>query len=207
MKGLIVMKKRLLLLLVLCVMLTACGVQIPTDQDLHTVPPTTQTLQPTTAPLEPDPVLCLDGFTLGMTPDQLFEQVGALDLEIEMPNYDETPLPPEAADAAADGRIYNMTDLSFYYKLRDHDTYFTFSQEGELVTISNQDPEIRSHRGLEIGCSLDTAIEIYGLGYVENPEDYSVLRYDAPDGYICIFYEDHTVTGWRLSKYENINND
>ena len=45
-----------------------------------------------------------------------------MNLEIEMPDYDEIPLPSDAADAVEDGRVYNMTDYSFYYKLKDCDT-------------------------------------------------------------------------------------
>lgn len=149
----------------------------------------------------------LDDFALGITPVQMLSQAGKLNLEIEMPDYDEIPLPSDAADAVEDGRVYNMTDYSFYYKLKDCDTYFTFSPEGKLVGISSRDAAVVFTKVVRIGSSLDDAIAVYGREYVENPEDYSAVQYNTPDGYLDIFHEYGIVTGWSPSAYANINND
>ena len=80
----------------------------------------------------------LDDFALGITPVQMLSQAGKLNLEIEMPDYDEIPLPSDAADAVEDGRVYNMTDYSFYYKLKDCDTYVSFlPTRSQLKELNN----------------------------------------------------------------------
>lgn len=144
---------------------------------------------------------------LGITPEQLFEQLAEANLSVQMPDYEEFPLPEDVPDGVQDGRIYNMTDLSFYYKAEGLELYFTFSYEGELVTVSCSDGEISMPMGLAVGDSLDAAKSIYGSNYEENCEDYSVLQYRTDEGYLAVFYEENAVTSWRLSKYPNINND
>ena len=112
-----------------------------------------------------------------------------------MPDYDEIPLPSDAADAVEDGRVYNMTDYSFYYKLKDCDTYFTFSPEGKLVGISSRDAAVVFTKVVRIGSSLDDAIAVYGREYVENPEDYSAVQYNM----FRFFPQDLSLKSWITS--------
>ena len=149
----------------------------------------------------------LNEIALGMSPDSMIVQLARNGISVEMPNYDENPLPDEVEDSKEDGRIYNMTDFSFYFKAQDLDVYFTFSEDEKLCTISNWDAQIVSAEGLEIGCTVDEAMRIYGAASMEKPEEYSALQYTVNEAYLTVFYEDHIVTGWCLSQYPQINND
>jgi hypothetical protein len=149
----------------------------------------------------------LRGIALGMSPEDMIAQLAKYGISVEMPDYSEYEIPEEIADGKEDGRIYNMTDYSFYYKAEGLDVYFTFSAEGELYSVSNWDGNVVSEAGLEIGSSMDEVKRIYGAEPLENPEGFGVLQYSTDDGYLNIFHEDNVVTGWNLSRYQNINND
>ncbi len=100
-----------------------------------------------------------------------------------------------------------MTDLSFYYKVKDYNLFFTFSYESSLISISCHDTKITSRKGLVVGDSIKTDKNLYGTDYMDNLEGVSVIQYKVADGYFNVFYENGTVTSWQLSAYPNINND
>lgn len=205
--------KKIFIILAICLFLTACVEHPNANTAITTAANTTTTQVPhvTKAPenevQEPDPMPPLSKITLGMTPKQMLDQLEIIGVQIEMPDYSEYPLPDGITDAVEDGRIYNMTDISFYYKAKDHELYLTFDPDGLLCTITNRDKAFLSAEGLEIGVSLDEAKAIYGTDYTKDPEEMPILQYNLGDGYLNIFYENDTVTGWTLSKYPNINND
>jgi len=179
-----------LILLVLCLFISGCN--SASNQNTTT----------STTPTHP-----LQKITLGLTPEQLLSLLSEAEIQIELPDYTEFPLPEDVPNAIPDGRIYNMTDLSFYYKAKNYDLFFTFSYEGSLRSIHCRDAKISTPKGLAVGDSMKAAKALYGTDCTEDPEDMPVIQYKLADGYFNVFYADDTVTGWSLNTYPNINND
>lgn len=184
------MRKIFICIIVLCLFMSGCG--------LHNT-----ALDPQGEP----GAQFIDNISLGITPQQLLEHLSRINFEVDMPDYEEFPLPEEIADAVPDGRIYNMTDLSFYYKIKDYDLYFTFGNEGYLVSIHCQDEKISTSKGLVVGDSLDKAKALYGSDFEQNDEGFTVLQYKNNDGYLNVFYSENVITHWSFTKHPNINND
>ena len=185
--------KIIVLLLLFCILIGGCRSVITDNTTINTtVATTTQSI-------------C--DISLGITPEQFLSVLSEAGIQIEMPDYAEIPLPDDVSNAITDGRIYNMTDLSFYYKAKDYNITFTFSYEGSLINISCHDESIPSREGLVVGDSVKTAEKLYGTDGTYNPEDFSVIQYKVAEGYLNVFYNEDTVTGWSLSTYPNINND
>lgn len=186
------MKTIRLLVLCLCLALL-CGCQSPatTSEPTSTTEPTTQ-----------EAVI-----TLGMTPEQLLEQLNTMGLQLEMPNYDENPFPEEVENPIRDGRLYNMTDLSFTYHTKDWAQIFTFSFEGKLVRYSSRDTALATAEGLAAGDTVKQMENLYGTDYQKDVEDYTVYQYNLENGYLTVFYEGTNITSWMISTYPNINND
>ena len=188
------MRKICLFCLAVCLILSGCGLQaagqaLPTET---TTPPADNFLR---------------NITLDMTPEQLLAHLALEKLAIAMPDYGEYPLPESEPDAVADGRIYNMSDYSFYYQLQDYALFFTFSCEGLLICVSCRDPRIQTPAGLSAGDSLDRVTTIYGDADPVNPEGLPVLQYRNAQGYLNIFYEENQVISWSYNGYSNIYND
>lgn len=183
----------IILLLIFCLFVCGCQ-QVVTDNTTinTTVTTTTQSI---------------GDISLGITPKQFLEVLSKAEIQIAIPDYAELPLPDDVPDAAKDGRAYNMTDYSFYYKAKDYSLTFTFSYEGSLINIYCADARIPSHKGLVIGDSVKKAEQLYGADYTHNPEDVLVMQYKVDKGYFNVFYSDGVVTGWSLSAYSDINND
>ena len=150
----------------------------------------------------------LNDISLGDTYLQVLECLSEANIQLEMPDYSETPIPDEISNATEDGREYNMTDLSFYYKVKNYRLIFPFSYEGYLVSISCRDAKIASPKGLCVGDNLDTTKKLYGNSFIENPESINLLQYkNDNDEYFNIYYENDIVIGWKYTLYQNINND
>lgn len=186
--------KTVCLLLLCLILLAGC-------QSL-TVPPVTTVPAQTTAP-----AIVLDRICLGMTPAELLVLLDSVELSLEMPDYNETPIPGEVENPVQDGRIYNLTDLSFTYHTADWAQYFTFSYEGELVRYGANSSDFSTHKGLYVGDSVEKMKTLYGTDFQKDVEDYPVYQYRLENGYLNIFYEGDTVTSWCVSAYPNINND
>ena len=184
------MRKTACLILVLLFFISGCTLQ-------NTNPESTAT----------PAVSLFDAISLGITPEQLLTYLSEANIPIELPDYTDFPLPEDVPDAVKDGRTYNMSDLSFYYQAEGIRLLFTFNYDSRLSSISCRDKEIATPKGLAVGDSLDTAKQIYGNEFVENPEDLNALQYHCEQGYLNIFYEENIVTGWSLNSYQNITND
>ena len=171
------MRKIILLIFILCLFINGCS--------LHNA-----FLEPQRAPVSK----LIENISLGITPQQLSNHLSKTNLKIDMPNYEESPLPDEAINTVPDGRIYNITDLSFYYKIQDYDLFFTFSYEGYLVSIYCQDKKISTPKGLAVGDSLDKVKKLYGSSFEQNVDNINVLQYKSNDGYLNVFYSENMVT-------------
>lgn len=150
--------------------------------------------------------ICIDEICLGLNPDQTIKKLESLGLSVQIPDYNECPIPDDAINAKEDGRIYNITDYSFYYNVKDYTLILTFSDQGELISISNWDKRLKLNN-TKLGQTLSDVEKNLGEIYRENPEDYNLLQYKTNGGYFNVFYENDAVVGFSLSKYENINND
>ena len=149
----------------------------------------------------------LEAITLGISPAQLLELLTKAGLQVDMPDYTESPLPEDVPGAPQDGRLYNLSDYSFYYRAAGYDLFFHFSYEEQLTSVACADDKIPTPEGLFVGESLKKAKSIYGNDYVENPEDDTLIQYKIGDSYLNLFYEGDTITSWDLDIYPNINND
>ncbi len=173
----------------LCVLITACGAE----------------KEPQHMPAE-DSSGTADSIVIGMTVDEMESVLQSQGVELIMPEYDEELLAEELQDMPRDGRMYNLTDYSFYFRAENGGTY-TFSYEGVLCSISAFDSTLATAEGVKAGDSVEKMESIYGTGYDKDVEDYQVYRYEIDGVYLMFFYEDDFITGWRLSAYPNINND
>ncbi len=183
------MKTIRLLALCLCFVLL-CGCQAPAT----TTVPSTQSAQEVV-------------IQLGMTPDELLPLLETMGLTLEMPDYNENPFPEDVENPVHDGRLYNMTDLSFTYHTKDWAQTFTFSYEGKLVRYSSNDTALATAEGLTAGETVKQMENLYGTDYQKDVEDYTIYQYNLENGYLTVFYEGTYVTSWMISTYPNINND
>ena len=190
--------KRAVFLLICCLalLLTACAGAGASATDPATASPVTEPSAPQ-----------FGNFRLGMSVSEFLSYLEETNLEIELPDYGLSPIPKEAGDAPKDGRIYNGTDLSFYYRIRGRQLQFTFSFEETLQSIFCQDTAFATAEGLCSGDNIQRMIQLYGTAYEKDVEDYPVYQYQLDGGYLNVFYNDDTVTGWSVTSYSNINND
>lgn len=150
--------------------------------------------------------ILLDNIELGITTDELIQKLEEKQIEL-ITDQNDSPIPDEAKDAPKDGRIYNMTDLSFYYDALGYDLIFTFSFEGNLIGITCRDENILTPKGFAVGNTLDTAKKMYGSGYTEVDEGVKVIQYNNDGEYFNLYYDNGIVTAWSINLYQNINND
>jgi len=177
------------LILLFCILITACGAEKEVQQ----------------MPVE-NVAEAADCIAIGMTVNEIKSALHNQEIELIMPEYDEKLLSEDLQDMPRDGRMYNLTDYSFYFCAQNGASY-TFSSEGVLCSISTFGSTLATKEGIKAGDSVGKMESVYGTDYVKDVEDYQVYRYEIDGVYLMFFYEDDFITGWRLSAYPNINND
>lgn len=187
------MRKITIILVALCLLMSGCGA----PAGIHSSAPSNVQGRPALAPIS------LEGIALGMTPAELMNWLDKNELAIDMPDYNEFPIPDDVT-APKDGRVYNIADYSFYYTLKDYRLHFTFTDEG-LIIVSCFDSKVTTPKGLKVGDSITNAKKLYGDTDAEaDPRTY--LKYSLNGGFLIIFLEDDAVTNWLFSKYEDYGN-
>lgn len=162
---------------------------------------------------DPQDGIILSGFSLGMSPEQMFEQLDRMGMKIAAPSdylYEDSLWYPDEINPADvdDGRVYHAANCDFSYKTEDYNLTFTFTFEGELNEINSKDSAIRTGEGLAVGDAFSRVVRIYGKdGEKIEGVGVSVVRYNTEDGYLFIYYKNDIVIGWTLRSYSYLYND
>jgi|GEM_PF-1854102 len=150
----------------------------------------------------------IDGFTLGMNPEDLVQMLGEKGIDIIPSSAYQTweLIYQYVENPVRDGRVYNEGgDFSFTFLTRN--MLFAYTREGIQKYIHVISPHFRTSTGIGIGDSRDAVIAAYGVGYEENIV-WDVIEYFDGESYLFFVFSNNMIYSWgigRMTIFESLD--
>ncbi|MCL2400843.1 MAG: copper amine oxidase N-terminal domain-containing protein [Defluviitaleaceae bacterium] len=153
-------------------------------------------LRPISSPIQTS----VDGFELGLNPEELVRTLEEKDIAIHLPYaQDWDTIYENIADPVRDGRRYNVGgDFSFSFVIDD--IIFNYTYEGLMESIYITTAQHRTSENVGVGDSRSRVIEAHGTAYMESPFTSGVIEYFDGENYLFFVFGGDFVLSWGIGQ-------
>ena len=135
----------------------------------------------------------IDGFELGLTPEELVQELDKRNVSIIVSEHQDWETIYEFVDSPMrDGRVYNLAG-EFSFTFSTNTFHFYYTEKGFMESISVRTSQHRTSAGVGIGSSRSDVVAAHGNAYAVSPFFGNIIEYFDGEKYLYFAFDSQNV--------------